>query len=139
MKLNQRELDIIKILNSSDQALTSAQIVNGGEGLTQSTVQAVTRKLMAAGQIEVQGITYSGNVLSRTFGLTERSKEILNEWFLQQLRAYKSVIGLRVLIEGMLEIDKEENNEDNRNNREEEYIEVLENLLLKLKGQAEQQ
>lgn len=37
---NKRELEILKILFSSDQALTAAQIVNAGDELTQSTVQS---------------------------------------------------------------------------------------------------
>lgn len=68
MKLNPRELEVLKILHENERALTSTEIVNSGEELTQSTVQAVLRKLLAAELVEVQGVTHSGNVLSRTFG-----------------------------------------------------------------------
>ena len=53
MKLNPRELEVLKILHASEQPLTSTQIVRAGEELTQSTVQAVLRKLMANGMIEI--------------------------------------------------------------------------------------
>lgn len=127
MKLNQRELEVLKILHSSDQALTSTQIVKAGDGLTQSTVQAVMRKLMAADMIEVQGITHSGNVLSRTFGATEKSREVLNQRFLDFFRDYKSIIGLRAAILGMFELERDET-------KKAEDIRELEELLAELKG-----
>ncbi len=128
MRINQRELEVLKILYSSDQALTSSQIVNAGDGMSQSTVQAVIRKLMAADLIEVKGITHSGNVLSRTFGVTERSREVLNQRFLEYLRAYKNVIGLRAVVGGMLEMEEDETKKG-------EYIKVLQKLLAELKDQ----
>ena len=130
MKQNRRELEILNILYSSDQALTSAQIVRAGDGLTQSTVQAVIRKLMADKMIEEKGVTYSGNVLSRTFGVTERSREVLNQLFIDYLRTYKSIIGLRAVICGMFEMEEDETKKG-------EYIEILEELLDELKGQME--
>ena len=129
MKLNRRELEILNILFSSDQPLTAAQIVNAGDGLSQSTVQAVIRKLMAAELIEEKGITYSGNVLSRTFGVTGRSREVLNQYFINYFRTFKSIIGPRAVIEGMLEAEEE--------TKREEYIKMLEELLSELKGQME--
>ena len=129
MKLNRRELEILNILFSLDQPLTAAQIVNAGDGLSQSTVQAVIRKLMAAELIEEKGITYSGNVLSRTFGVTERSREVLNQYFINYFRTFKSIIGLRAVIEGMLEAEEE--------TKRDEYIKMLEELLSELKGQME--
>ena len=126
MKQNRRELEILNILYSSDQALTSAQIVRAGDGLTQSTVQAVIRKLMADDMIEEKGVTYSGNVLSRTFGVTERSREVLNQHFINYFRTYKSIIGLRALIEGILEMEEDETEKG-------EYIKILEELLDELK------
>lgn len=130
MKQNRRELEILNILYSSDQALTSSQIVRAGDGLTQSTVQAVIRKLMADEMIEEKGVTYSGNVLSRTFGVTERSREVLNQLFIDYLRTYKSIIGLRAVICGMFEMEEDETIRG-------EYVEILEELLDELKGQME--
>ncbi len=108
MKLNPRELEVLKILHASEQPLTSTQIVRAGEELTQSTVQAVLRKLMANGMIEVQGVTHSGNVLSRTFGATEKSKEILTQRFLDSYKDYKNIISIRMAIEGMLYMEEDE-------------------------------
>ena len=108
MKLNPRELEVLKILHASEQPLTSTQIVRSGDELTQSTVQAVLRKLMANDMIEVQGVTHSGNVLSRTFGATEKSKEILTQRFLDSYKDYKNIISIRKAVEGMLDMEEDE-------------------------------
>ncbi|MDE5950738.1 MAG: MarR family transcriptional regulator [Acetatifactor sp.] len=103
MKLNPRELEVLKILHESERALTSTEIVNSGAELTQSTVQAVLRKLLANELVEVQGVTHSGNVLSRTFGATEKSKDVLIEKFLQDYKSFRSIISMQTAVAGMLE------------------------------------
>ena len=65
--LNTRELDILNILWNSGVPMTSSDIVNAGRGLSQSTVQAVLRKLLSASLVKVCGITHRGNVLSRRY------------------------------------------------------------------------
>lgn len=50
------------MISESDRAFTSSEIVSTGTGLAQSTVGAVLRKLLAAGLVEMQGVTHSGKV-----------------------------------------------------------------------------
>lgn len=107
MKLNPRELEVLKILHENERALTSTEIVNSGEELTQSTVQAVLRKLLAAELVEVQGVTHSGNVLSRTFGATSKSKEVLTEKFLGDIRSSHSIIDKMDILAGMMELEED--------------------------------
>lgn len=126
MKLNPRELEVLKILHETDRALTSTEIVNSGTGLTQSTVQAVLRKLLAAELVDVQGITHSGNVLSRTFGPTEKSKEVLKEKFFHDYRCFRTIISKRAALAGMFEMDDDESGRDGD-------IRELEQLLADLK------
>lgn len=126
MKLNPRELEVLKILHESDRALTSTEIVNSSTELTQSTVQAVLRKLLAAELAEVQGITHSGNVLSRTFGATEKSKEVLTEKFFHDYRCFRTLISKKAALAGMFEMDEDES-------RRAEDIKELEQLLADLK------
>ena len=127
MKLNPRELEVLKILHATEQPLTSTQIVRAGEELTQSTVQAVLRKLMANGRIEVQGVTHSGNVLSRTFGATEKSREILTQRFLDSYKNYRNIISIRMAIEGMLDMEEDEA-------MREEDIKAIEKVVAELKA-----
>lgn len=126
MKLNPRELEVLKILHESDRALTSTEIVNAGAGLTQSTVQAVLRKLLAAEMVDVQGVTHSGNVLSRTFGATERSKEILTQKFLNDYRCFRTIISKKAAVAGMFEMDEDDS-------KRAEEIKELEQLLADMK------
>lgn len=107
MKLNPRELEVLKILHENERALTSTEIVNAGEELTQSTVQAVLRKMLAAELVEVQGVTHSGNVLSRTFGATQKSKEVLTEKFLGDIRSFHSIIDKMDVLAGMMELEED--------------------------------
>lgn len=108
MKLNPRELEVLKILYDSDRALTSTEIVNAGDGLTQSTVQAVLRKLLNNDLVEVCGVTHSGNVLSRTFSATDNSKKVITQKFLDDYRCFRSVISKRTAVAGMFELDDDE-------------------------------
>lgn len=126
MKLNPRELEVLKILHESDRALTSTEIVNAGAGLTQSTVQAVLRKLLAADMVDVQGVTHSGNVLSRTFGATERSKEILTQKFLNDYRCFRTIISKKEAVAGMFAMDED-------NSKRTEDIKELEQFLADMK------
>lgn len=128
MKLNPRELEVLKILHETNRAMTSTEIVNSGEELTQSTVQAVLRKLLAAELVEVQGVTHSGNVLSRTFSATEKSKEVLTEKFLNDYKSFRTIISKRVAVAGMFEMDDDPS-------RRAEDIKELENLLADIKKQ----
>ena len=53
--MNPRELDVLNILWKSEAPMMATDIVNAGEGLTQSTVTAVLRKLLNAKLVEVVG------------------------------------------------------------------------------------
>lgn len=90
--LNTREIEVLGILAAAGQSQTSTQIVNASEELTQSTVQSVLRKLLAAGHVEVQGITHSGNVLSRTFAVTAAGKAAVLEDFVDYCHKISSII-----------------------------------------------
>lgn len=126
MKLNPRELEVLKILHETERPLTSTEIVNSGAELTQSTVQAVLRKLLANELVEVQGVTHSGNVLSRTFGATEKSKEVLIEKFLHDYKSFRSIISMQTAVAGMLEQNSDAATK-------EKDIKELEKLLADLK------
>lgn len=128
MKLNPRELEVLKILHESERALTSTEIVNSGAELTQSTVQAVLRKLLANELVEVQGVTHSGNVLSRTFGPTAKSRDVLTEKFLQDYKSFRSIISMQTAVAGMFKLNDDES-------KKEKDIKDLEKLLANLKRQ----
>ena len=120
--INPRELEILNILWSSEEPLTSTQISTVGQGLSQSTIQAVLRKLLKAGLVEVTGVTYSGNVLSRTYKPTDRSKEAILEHFTNDYSLFNKVISKDSLLSALLR-----KNEDPKSRAEE--IQELKDML----------
>ncbi len=90
--LNSRDLDVLNILHKTDEPMMATDIVNAAEGLTQSTVTAVLRKLLRDRLVEVVGIAHSGKVLSRTYRPTENAKKTIMEYFIGQYSMFKDVI-----------------------------------------------
>ena len=66
-KLTNREYDILKILWTSEDALTASGISEQGDGISINTVQANMKKLLKRDLIHVDQIVYSGTVLSRAY------------------------------------------------------------------------
>lgn len=93
MLLSLRELNVINILAAKAPA-TSTDICNGMHDLTQSTVIAVLRKLLAANLVEVTGVTHSGKVLSRQYALTSAGKQAVINHFLTELESVSNIISI---------------------------------------------
>lgn len=74
-KLTKRELEIMTILWNSDTPLIASDIAKKGDDLTINTVQALLKKLLKLGYIEVADIVYSGTVLSRSYTPTITSDD----------------------------------------------------------------
>lgn len=104
-QLNPRELDVLNILWKSDQAMTSTDIVNEKRGLTQSTVIAVLRKLLKDGLVEVDGVTHSGKVLSRTYRPTASSRDIIMDNFANDYASFKDVIAQSDICAAILHVE----------------------------------
>lgn len=104
-QMNPRELDVLNILWKSEAPLTSTDIVNGGQGLTQSTVIAVLRKLLKAELIEVCGVTHSGKVLSRTYRPTEASRELILQNFKDSYASFRNVIPKADICVAIMQVD----------------------------------
>ena len=100
--LNPRELDVLNILWKSEQPMMATDIVNAGEGLTQSTVTAVLRKLLHAKLVEVAGVTHSGKVLSRTYRPTEASRDAILKNFSDTYTCFQDIISKSTLVSALL-------------------------------------
>ena len=106
--INPRELEILNILWNSEEPMTSSQIVNVGDMLSQSTVQTVLRKLLKAKLVEVTGVTYSGNVLSRTYKPSETSRDVILQKFVDDYNGCRNTISKGTLVAAMLDTDSSE-------------------------------
>ena len=77
--LHQRELQILDLMAKYGIPVISQDIAIDSK-ISQSTIQAVFRKLLNEGYIENVGVTHSGNVLSRQFVPTEKVKtDVINQ------------------------------------------------------------
>ncbi len=100
--MNQRELDVLKILWEHDEPMMATDIVNAwGKELTQSTVTAVLRNLLRAGLVEVAGVTHSGKVLSRTYVATPAARKAALEYFAEIYRQFQSIVTPEELLEAI--------------------------------------
>ena len=123
--LNTRELDILNILWNSGVPMTSSDIVNAGRGLSQSTVQAVLRKLLNANLVKVSGITHSGNVLSSQYEPEASSKNIILHQFLEDYRNFSNIISKEELLTSIVKLSEDS---EKRKNEIKELKKVLANL-----------
>lgn len=104
--MNPREHDVLNILWKSDEPMMATDIVNSMNGLTQSTVTAVLRKLLKDNLVEVVGITHSGRVLSRTYRPTEESRDVILRDFTNNYNSFCDVISESTLCAAILTTDK---------------------------------
>ena len=97
--IHQRELEILNILFSSEIALTSADIVEQGNRLSQSTVQAVLRKLLKEGFVTVDGVTHVSNVLSRTYKPTELARKAVKKQYIENYKSIMNIVSVNDVLE----------------------------------------
>lgn len=103
--IHPRELEILNILWNSEEALTSSDIVAEGNRLSQSTVQAVLRKLLNEGLVQVEGVTHSGNVLSRTYKPTEASREAIKEQYVNNYFSIQNIVSKQSVFAALLQME----------------------------------
>jgi predicted transcriptional regulator len=97
--IHQREIEILNILFHSDAPLSSIEIIEAGNKLSQSTVQAVLRKLLNEGFLSVEGVKHSGNVLSRTYRPTESAKEAIKKQYIDIYESIKYIVPVDEIIQ----------------------------------------
>jgi len=103
--IHPRELEILNILWNSKEALTSSDIIAKGNRLSQSTVQAVLRKLLKEGLVQVEGVTHSGNVLSRTYIPTEASRDVITRQFVNNYSGIQNIVSKQSIFAAILNME----------------------------------
>lgn len=78
--MNRRELEVLDIVCAAGRPVTSSEIVSRKEGLTQSTVISVLRKLETKKAVRISGLTHSGKVL------------FVKEYYLENFRITQSIL-----------------------------------------------
>lgn len=106
--LTKRELEIMNILWNSEKPLIASDIAKNGDNLTINTVQALLKKLLKSGYIQIADIVYSGTVLCRSYrpSITSDDYELGNI-----LNSYQKIAdrpkGISRFVSALLEDEKE--------------------------------
>ena len=80
--ITDRDLDILQIMWRHSGSMTASEICRQDDTLTMNTAQAVLRKLLREGFIEVADIVYSGTVLTRSYKPAIMAADYISEYFL---------------------------------------------------------
>ena len=91
--LFEREIEILNILWKAGAPLAAFEIVEEGNRLSQSTVQAILRKLLKEELVVVDGVKYSGNVLTRTYLPSPKTREMMRQQALKDILNATYIIG----------------------------------------------
>lgn len=101
-RLYAREIQILNTLFSSDHPMTAQDIVRENPGLSQSTVQAIVRKLCNSGLVEVVEMVQSGNVQARAFKGTEKAKQEALMYILDEYQKISGILSIAEVADAML-------------------------------------
>lgn len=107
--LTNRDMDVLEILWNAETSLTVTQIVaNGDESLTINTVNAVVRKLLKMGLIEIAEIVYNNTSLCRSFTPTAAARETILSFFASEFDRFHSQISTSSLVAALLDTEKDQ-------------------------------
>lgn len=93
-RLSERERLILNMLCEASCPMMSQDLIEKNKKLSQSTVQATFRRLLNRGLIEVAGVTHSGNVLARTYVATEKAKEEVLLYVMEEYQQIRDILSI---------------------------------------------
>ncbi|MCI9446136.1 MAG: BlaI/MecI/CopY family transcriptional regulator [Lachnospiraceae bacterium] len=117
--LSKRELDIMNVLWAEGKPLIASEIPSRHENLSINTVQAVLKKLLHRGFIEIAEIVQSGTVLSRSYAPIVTPEEYAVKFLVSEIYPYKTILTRTRFLDALFE------NADNQG----ELIETLEKMI----------
>ena len=100
--IHPREIEVLNILFGSEEALASIDIIERCNKLSQSTVQAVLRKLLQEGFVMVDSVKHSSNVLSRAYRPTEEAKEAIKQQYLSHYDSLRNIVPVNEIIQELM-------------------------------------
>lgn len=106
--LTYKEQEVLESLMKSEVSLTAAQIVAQNSELNSNTVQAVLRKLLKRGFIEVGDIVYSGTVLCRSYQPTAQARAAELQEFASHFRNLRKNIPVPQIFAGLIDAASDE-------------------------------
>lgn len=106
-RLHAREILVLNTLFSSDSPMTSLDIIMTNKVLSQSTVQAVLRKLQKQELVEVTGVVHSGNVLARTYKGTQKAREEVLQYILEEYEKMRGILSVSDAIKALVNAESD--------------------------------
>lgn len=93
-RLSERERLILNMLCEASYPMMSQDLIEKNKKLSQSTVQATFRRLLNRGLVEVTGVAHSGNVLARTYVATEKAKEEVLLYVMEEYQQIRDILSI---------------------------------------------
>lgn len=107
--ITDRDLDILQIMWRHSGSMTASEICRQDESLTINTAQAVLRKLLREGFIEIADIVYSGTVLSRSYKTAISEEEFAVKQMTLDYMEYGENLDKSSLIAALLDLEPDTN------------------------------
>ena len=107
--ITDRDLDILQIMWRHSGSMTASEICRQDESLTINTAQAVLRKLLREGFIEIADIVYSGTVLSRSYKTAISEEEFAVKQMTLDYMKYGEKLDKSSLIAALLDLEPDTN------------------------------
>ena len=127
IKIPQKELDVLAVLLHSDQAMTISDIVNSNPNYTVNMIKPIVRKLCQLEMVEVDGVTYRGTSIARTFRPTKKAHIVLQGIFQEEYKSFRELFTDNTLLLTLVKSELSKN-------LGKEEIEQLENILKEFKS-----
>lgn len=102
IKLTPKAHTVLNILLCyGDQGLTASQIADIDPALNIHTVQNVLRSLMNDELIQVREVVYSGTVLCRSYGITEKARTVSVDRFVDQFEHLRRCVSVPAIFSAL--------------------------------------
>jgi predicted transcriptional regulator len=128
-EITKREKDILTILWKSDEPMTASEIARAdGQELSISTTQTVLRNLSKKNLVQVEGIVYSGKVLSRCYTPKMSVSDFEMNRAISSFQSTERSISATNFVASLLEAEKD-------SEKALKELEMLDSLLQKKKSE----
>lgn len=106
--LNDKELQILKIIKEKGGPITSSEIMKIAPEFNKNIVQPSLRTLLSLNLIRVEDTIIEVNIVSRRFVMTEDAPRILGEMFFEEYKSLENLAGKENLFAALITTDKKD-------------------------------
>ncbi|MBR1860646.1 MAG: hypothetical protein IJ796_02120 [Lachnospiraceae bacterium] len=100
--LNAKERQVLEIIKSSKEPITSNEIMRIAPELNKNAVQPALRTLLSMHLIEVADTVLDRNIVSRCFRMTKDAPKIIGELFFEEFKSLQRLADTDVLFAALI-------------------------------------